>query len=82
MVIWGRSVCVIPAGDAAPFCLGVLGPLQQFARQFSNASHAFSLLKWEIVVHAYRGNSMLLAVVAYCKTEWLVSEAVAMGGIS
>lgn len=31
MVIWGRSVCIIPAGAAGPyFFLGVLGTFQKF----------------------------------------------------
>lgn len=82
MVIWGRSVCLILAGAAAPsFCLGLLGLFQEFTGQLNDVSNAFSLLKREIVVHVYKDNLMLLAVIVYSKMEWLISEAVTVGGI-
>lgn len=45
-------------------------------------SNTFSLSKWEIAVHVYKDNLMLLAVIAYSKIEWLLSEAVAVDGVS
>lgn len=83
MVIWGRSVSIILAGAAAPsFCLGALGLFQEFRRQLNNVTNTFSLLKWEIAVHVCKDNFMLLAVVAYSKIEWRISEAVAGDGVS
>lgn len=83
MVIWGRAVCIILAGAAAPsFCLGVLGLFQECTRQLNNVSNTFALLKWEIEVHVYKDNFMLLAVIAYSKIEWLIVAAVAVDGIS
>lgn len=82
-VIWGRSVCIILTGAAAPsFCLGVLGAFQEFTRQLNNVSYTFCLLKWEIAFHANKDNCMLLAVIAYRKIEWLITEVIAVGWMS